>query len=74
MEIEILESNATNYHILRRGEVDEHETVVQGGLIEAELAGGGAKDAFPTNLCVDIVCVLESRGERNLNGIILLLR
>lgn len=47
VDIEVLESCATDYHISRRGEVDQPENIVRGGLMNRPMVGPKMR-SYPT--------------------------
>lgn len=80
-------SDASNYHLSRRVEVDQPETVIRGGLMAVDLCNGGPKDESQSNLrikvpednfrfvsWVAVVCILTFRVGPISNGTILFLR
>ena len=70
----MVEPGATDYHVSRRGEIDQPHAVWRSCQVEAELSDSGTKDIILPNLCVEIPeHNLDVRVEGILDRIVLLL-
>ena len=54
MDVAILKPGTTDYHVSRRGEIDQSHAVRRSCQVEAELSDSGTKDTFLPNLRIEI--------------------
>ena len=50
----MLEPGATDYHVSRRGEIDQPHAVRRSCRVEAELSDSGTKDTFFPDLHIEV--------------------
>ena len=54
VDVAMLTSGATDYHVSRRSEIDQPQAVRRSCRVEAELSDSGTKDSFLPNLRIEI--------------------
>ena len=53
VDVEMLKPGATDYHVSRRGEIDQPHAVRRSCRVEAKLFDSGTKDTFLANLRIE---------------------